>query len=163
MTNLELASQTVEYLEARIQLLDTKASILFAAVALFAGGIGMADPKALKALEGWWLGLGVVVAGATALLLVRTVRTHLFSRPKFDLWTENYIMWFDDNFPASRQDVEKSLSDLNGKRDGIRKNLANVIYVDLEQLKRKYRSYRWAARGLAVLIIWSVFSVLFLV
>ncbi len=172
-TVTEFLKDAVAYLENRIGMLDTKASILiavqalvFAVLAYTMGEVFLKERCVLMRI-GSCISLGVafVLFTATVFLLLQTVRP---SKSCLGLHAGlckmkvcNYVMWFvddkDEDFPTSPHEYRERIRKLN--RSQIKANYEKTHYTLLQLVRRKYRSYRWAVRCMKFLVLWSALSI----
>lgn len=158
------------YLEARIKLIDNKASIfiaiqagLFALITYTTTELFWTEELSIiKSVTYAFLAADFVIMSLTILLLVQTIRPSrgLLSLeiPLDQMEMEDYVMWPQKGgFPKSAKDYRTRIESLDLSR--IRANYERAHYITLQLIRIKYRYYRWAAFGMKCMVLWSAIGV----
>lgn len=162
---VKFLKDALSYLEARINLVDNKASILIA----IQGGIfalityvtkeffWTATPSTINCVSYIILAIDFLIMILTILLLVQTIRPGKWffglEVPLDKMKIEGYVMWFDNGFPQTADDYERRIDSLDLKR--ILANYKKAHHTTLQLVKKKYGYYRWATFGMKVMIVYS--------
>jgi hypothetical protein len=166
---IDFLKDAVAYLENRIAIVDNKASVLIAVQGVFFASLTYiikeifltGSQSCVNVVSYVVLGGAFVIFVLTVLLLLQTIRPSRrflgLCVPFANMEVENYVMWFDDEFPTDPGDYSNKISELDISK--IRGNYEKVHFITLQLIRNKYGFYRWAAVGMKLLVLWGAIGI----
>ena len=166
---VEFLKYAITYIEARIDLIDNKASILiaiqggiFAIITYVIKEVFWTDTPSIFSSVGYAsLILDSILAASAILLLVQTIR------PSNDIFSlkghlnqvkmEGYVMWPNDEFPQSAEDYRTKVALLDLSK--IKANYENTHFIALQNVRRKLKYYRRAVFLMKLMILFSAIEI----
>jgi hypothetical protein len=166
---VEFLKDALTYLEARINLIDNKASIFIA----IQGGIFAIITYVIK--EVFWtdtpsiissvcyasLILDSILAAFAILLLVQTIRPtetiFILKGHLNQVKMEGYVMWPNHEFPQTAEDYIAKIASLDISK--IKANYENAHFTALQIIRNKYKYYRWAVFLMKFMILFSAIEI----
>jgi hypothetical protein len=166
---IQFLKYTITYLDNRVHLIDTKASLLIAIQGVFIGLLTFIFKQIFpKNYTSSFKTVGYLIVGVALFFLVSAIISLLMTiRPTRSLLSlrvkmlcdkklrRNHVMWplEIDGFPKKESDYTKRIDTLDF--EDIERNYKRTHFVLLQLIRMKYEYYRCSMLLMKISILWS--------